>query len=214
MSDKQLRINADKTKMTSEEEFQIYMLFKEGKSVLEVQERVLRPDGDKWSESKLKKLRAKFNKGDIPSIGADEAQGAMQTLMGIDLGADLKDFDAESSMTRSFKMATRLMEKALEDAENGYDIVGENVKKIPMKTIMECVEKAGRYWTNYQKTKKESSGGTVGSIDYKEMAALFVSFNEDTGKFQYDSGKHMEEVLNKAYNDEQAALEEEVEHDS
>lgn len=209
MSKKQLRVNEDKTKMTPEEEFKIYLLYKEGKSLEEIQQKVLRPDGDTWSMSKLAKLRAKFNKGQIPALDADKAEGAVTEMYGIDLGADLKDFDAERSMSRSFKMATRLMEKALEDAEQGYDIVGENVKKIPMKTIMECVEKAGRYWTNYQKTKKESSGGTVGTIDYKEMAKLYTSFNEDTGKFEYDSQAHMEAVITKAYTEQ-----EEEAHDS
>lgn len=190
----------DNTPMTKEEEFEIYRLVKDKVSIEEIQEKVRRHDGSKWSKSKLQKLRAKINTKDyVPSI---DGEYAYNNLMGVDLGEDLKDFDAEKSMSRSFKMATRLLEKALEDAEQGYEIEDEMRRRVPIKTIIECVEKAGRYWTNYQKTKKESGKTGNLTINYKEMAQLYVNFNEETGKFEYDAEGHMKEVLNTAYKEQ------------
>jgi hypothetical protein len=114
--------------------------------------------------------------------------------MGISLGADLKDFDAEKSMTRSFKMATRLLENALKDAENGYEIEDEMRRRIPIKTIMECIEKAGRYWTTYTKAKKDSGGkGGAAVIDYKEMAKIYMGAKEEG--VPYDAKGHMKAVI-------------------
>lgn len=189
----------DNTPMTKEQEFEIFRLVKDKVSIEEIQKKVRRHDGSEWSTSKLQKLRAKINKGYIPSI---DGEYAYNNLMGVDLGEDLKDFDAEKSMSRSFKMATRLLEKALEDAEQGYEIVDEMSRKVPIKTIIECVEKAGRYWSNYQKTKKESGKSGDANIDYKQMAQLYVSFNKETGKFDYDAAEHMKQTLETAYKDE------------
>jgi len=196
---KESKTSIDNTPMTKEEEFEIYRLLKDKVSIEEVQQKVRRHDGSEWSKSKLTKLRAKINKGYIPSV---DGEYAYNNLMGVDLGEDLKDFDAEKSMSRSFKMATRLLEKALEDAEQGYEIEDEMRRKVPIKTIIECVEKAGRYWTNYQKTKKESGKSGTMTIDYKEMAKLYTTFNKETGEFEYDAAGHMKEVLNTAYKDE------------
>jgi len=189
----------DNTPMTKEQEFEIFRLVKDKVSIEEIQKKVRRHDDSEWSTSKLQKLRAKINKGYIPSV---DGEYAYNNLMGVDLGEDLKDFDAEKSMSRSFKMATRLLEKALEDAEQGYEIVDEMSRKVPIKTIIECVEKAGRYWTNYQKTKKETGKSGDMTIDYKEMAQLYVNFDEETGKFNYDSAEHMKQTLETAYKDE------------
>lgn len=185
----------DKTaRMTPEEEFRIYMLYKEGASNQDIIDKTARPDGSKWSTSKIIKLRGKFNKGHVPELSAEKAEGVVNTLMGIALGADLKDFDAEKSMSRSFKMATRLLENALKDAERGYEIEDEMRRRIPIKTIMECIEKAGRYWTTYTKAKKESTnkGGSV-QIDYKEMAKVFMGAKQEG--IPYDAKGHMKAVL-------------------
>jgi hypothetical protein len=180
--------------MTPEEEFKIYLLYKEGAKNEEIIEKTVRADGSKWSNSKITKLRTKFNKGHIPSLSADKAERAMDSIMGIGLGADLKDFDAEKSMSRSFKMATRMLEQALKDAEAGYEIEDEMRRRIPIKTIMECIEKAGRYWTTYQKTRKESgSGGKAVQIDYQEMAKIYMGAKAEN--IPYDAKSHMKAVL-------------------
>lgn len=188
------KLNDESARMTPEEEFRIYLLYKEGKKNEEIIEKVTREDGSKWSTSKIIKLRTKFNKGHIPELSADKAEKVVDTLMGIGLGADLKEFDAEKSMSRSFKMATRLLENALKDAEKGYEIEDEMRRRIPIKTIMECIEKAGRYWTTYTKAKKESTskGGSV-QIDYKEMAKIYMGAKQEG--IPYDAKNHMKAVL-------------------
>jgi hypothetical protein len=181
-------------RMTPEEEFKLYMIHKEGATVKVMIERTPKADGTFWSESKVSKLKAKFNKGYIPALSADKVEKAMDTLMGIGLASDLNDFDAEKSMSRSFKMATRLLEQSLKDAEQGYEIVDEQQRVIPIKTIMECIEKAGRYWTTFQKTKKDSGPGSAVQIDYREMAKIYLEAKAEGVK--YDAKGHMKAVLN------------------
>lgn len=188
------KLNDKNARMTPEEEFRIYMLYKEGATNQEIIDKTVRPDGSKWSTSKMIKLRGKFNKGHVPELSAEKAEGVVNTLMGIALGADLKDFDAEKSMSRSFKMATRLLENALKDAEKGYEIEDEMRRRIPIKTIMECIEKAGRYWTTYTKAKKDSGQkGSGAQIDYKEMAKIYMGAKEEG--IPYDAKGHMKAVL-------------------
>lgn len=188
------KLNDEAARMTPEEEFKIYLLYKEGKKNEEIIEKAVRDDGSKWSMSKIIKLRTKFNKGHIPQLSADKAENVVNTLMGIGLTADLKDFDAEKSMSRSFKMATRLLENALKDAEKGYEIEDEMRRRIPIKTIMECIEKAGRYWTTYTKAKKDSGQkGGAAQIDYKEMAKIYMGAKQEG--IPYDAKNHMKAVI-------------------
>lgn len=186
-------LNNEMARMTPEEEFRAYLLYKEGRTNKEIIEKMPRPDGSQWSESKITKLRTKFNKGYVPELSADKAEKVVNTIMGISLEADLKDFDAEKSMSRSFKMATRLLENALRDAENGYEIEDEQRRRVPIKTIMECIEKAGRYWTAYSKSKKDSGPRGLVQIDYKEMAKIYMSAKKEG--VEYDSKSHMKAVL-------------------
>ena len=186
-------LHNEAARMTPDEEFRAYLLYKEGRSNKEIIEKMPRSDGTQWSESKITKLRTKFNKGYVPELSADKAEKVVNQIMGISLEADLKDFDAEKSMSRSFKMATRLLENALRDAENGYEIEDEQRRRVPIKTIMECIEKAGRYWTAYSKTKKESGARGSVQIDYREMAKIYKEAKEEGVK--YDAKGHMKAVL-------------------
>lgn len=178
--------------MTVEEEFEIYLLYKQGKALEEIQEKQLKDDGTQWSIHTLNKLRAKFNKGYVPTVGGDFVYG-----LGVMMEDDIENFDAERSMSRSFKMATRLLEKALEDAQKGYEIIDESKRQIPIKTIMECIEKAGRFWSLQRKTQKEAgrSGGPV-TIDYERMAKLYVKYKKQDD-VEYDAGEHMKAVIAK-----------------
>lgn len=188
---KKKRVNADGVVMTPKDELEVYLLYKQGRTFEEIQERVLKPDGSDWSLSKIRKLVYKFKKGYSPTVSGDQAYNK---LMGIDLEADLKDFDAEKSMTRSFKIATRLLEKALEDAEAGYVIVDESKRQIPLKTIMETVEKAGRFWSLQRKTEKEhGKTNKVMTIDYREMAKIYMEAKEDGIK--YNAKAHMKDII-------------------
>lgn len=194
---KQMRVNEDKIRMSPDDELAIYLLFKQGQTAKVIQEKVLRPDGSQWSESKLKKLLTKFRKGHAPSTSGEQSEKAFNTLMGISLESDLKDFDAQKSMSRSFKMAMRLMEKALEDAQNGYEIVDEQARRIPIKTLMECIEKAGRYWSLELKTRKDSGGSGNFKIDYKEMAKIFMGAKAEGTP--YNAKGHMKAVIDAAH---------------
>jgi hypothetical protein len=194
---KQMRVNEDKIRMTPEDELAIYLLFKQGQTAKIIQEKVLRPDGTQWSESKIKKLLTRFRSGKAPSTDGDQSEKAFNTLMGISLESDLKDFDAQKSMSRSFKMATRLMEKALEDAQNGYVIVDEQARRIPIKTLMECIEKAGRYWSLELKTRKEGGANGTFKIDYKEMAKIFMGAKAEG--IPYNAKGHMKAVIDAAH---------------
>lgn len=190
---KQMRVNQDGIKMTADQELAIYLLFKQNKTVEEVKQKVLRPDGSPWSDTKLRGLFAKFRKNKAPTATGDQAEKAYSTLMGIDLESDLKDFDAERSMSRSFKMAARLLEKALEDAEKGYEIEDEQRRQIPIKTIMECIEKAGRFWSLSKKTQKDSGRTGNFKIDYREMAKIYVEKKQEG--VAYDAKGHMKAIL-------------------
>lgn len=184
------------------DELNIYLLYKQGKSLEEIQEKARNIFGEKWSMHTLTKMRSKFKKGYVPKADADTMMN-----LGVVLGDDLSKFDAEKSMSRSFKMATRLLEKALEDAQKGYEIIDESNRKIPIKTIMECIEKAGRYWALQRKTQKEAgrSGGPV-SVDYEKMAELYIKYKNDP-KVEYDAQAHMKAVIEQINSDTKASQE-------
>lgn len=194
---KQMRVNEDKIRMTPDDELAVYLLFKQGQPFKVIKEKILRPDGTQWSDSKIKKLISNFKKGKAPSTSGEQSEKAFDKLMGISLESDLKDFDAQKSMSRSFKMATRLMEKALEDAQNGYEIVDEQARRIPIKTLMECIEKAGRYWSLELKTRKEGGGNGTFKIDYKEMAKIFMGAKAEG--IPYNAKGHMKAVIDAAH---------------
>lgn len=185
-------------RMTPEEEFKIYLLHKEGKTNREIIEQCVREDGSKWSKSKIDKLCGRFNKNYIPSLSADKVEKTMDSLMGMGINFDesLKDFDAEKSMSRSFKMATRMLEQALKDAQAGYVIEDEMRRQVPIKIIMECIEKAGKFWTTYQKTRKESAQTGNMKIDYKEMAQIYMGAKQEN--IAYDAKGHMKAVIEEA----------------
>lgn len=199
-------INEDGIRMMPEDEFKVYLLYKEGRTNQEIIEQTSRPDGKKWSYPKIQRLVKKMKDGYIPKVDADKAEKAIDAIMGIGLAGELKDFDAEKSMSRSFKMATRMLEQALKDAEEGYEIEDEMRRKVPIKTIMDCIEKAGKYWTSYQKTKKDSGPAGQVQIDYKEMAKLYMGAKKDG--IEYDSKGHMKAVLEEVTKQNQSSDEE------
>lgn len=206
MTKKAPLINSDGIRMMPEDEFKIYLLFKEGKTNQEIIEQTSRPDGKKWSYPKIQRIVKKMKDGYIPTVDADKAEKAIDTIMGIGLAADLKDFDAEKSMSRSFKMATRMLEQALKDAEQGYEIEDEMRRRVPIKTIMDCIEKAGKYWTSYQKTKKDAGAAGQVQIDYREMAKIYMEAKNDGIK--YAAKEHMKAVLEEATRQNESSEEE------
>lgn len=139
----------------------------------------------------IKKMRA--DDYELPELDLEEELAIEAELM-----------THEQLIKASFEKAVKMMYNTIAKAEDGYIIEDERKVRIPIKTIMECIEKAGRH----AKTMSEAAALATKSltpetIDYQEMAKLFVSFNEETGKFEYDESGHMRSVLDKAYSKEE-----------
>ena len=110
-------------------------------------------------------------------------------------GGDLDEFSSQDAIQVSVKASIRLLQQALKDAEANYVIVDERMRRIPLKTIMECIEKSVRSYTQLE-LKTKSSSKNIG-VDYKEMAKLYTDASR-TGKY-YDSEQHMKDLLNLAH---------------
>ena len=105
---------------------------------------------------------------------------------------DLKNFSIQDAVAVSLKASVRLLEQALTDAEKGYEIVDERRRRVPLKTLMDCIEKAVKALVQME-NKKKSNNNSI-NIDYKEMAKLYVDAKKD--KQHYDSEQHMKDLLN------------------
>lgn len=135
--------------------------------------------------------KKKFDEGFVPEH--PEAEDSSEFF-----SDNLEDFDTAKALDNSFKRAIRLLHKATEDAERGYVIVEDDTKRrVPIKTLMDCIEKAGKYATTMANAIDRKI--MTESINYEEMARLYVKFNKQTGEFEYNEKEHMKEVLNTAY---------------
>lgn len=106
----------------------------------------------------------------------------------------------EEKMEKAFELAIDMLYVTANKRKEEWIIEDERRVQIPLKTIMDCIEKAGKHAKTMSEAAKAAKQGiTPETIDYQEMAKLYVSFNEETGKFDYDAKKHMQEVLDKAY---------------
>ena len=163
--------------MTPKDELEVKILIDAGHTLKNVAERT------GWSYSKISKLNTKFKQGHVPDL-----EGEVRGDLDLSSGERMKD---------TYDTAIKLLHRSVKDIENGYEIEDENRRRVPIKTIMECIEKAGRYATTMAKAAESSGSQGQQNVDYKNMAKLYVSFNENTGKFEYDSHEHMKDLLDK-----------------
>lgn len=111
-------------------------------------------------------------------------------------GGDLDEFSAQESIRLSLKASIRLLQQAVKDMENNYIIVDERMRKIPLKTLMDCIEKAVKAFTQMDSKKNNTNVGDF-KINYVEMAKLYMDAKRD--KKYYDSAQHMKDLLNLAH---------------
>lgn len=178
--------------ITKAQEFKIWDMLQDGKSQRNISEEL---DISLTTVNKYaKKMR---QKGYEPPTGIDEE----------DLEELRKELDdsmtREEKMEKAFDLAIDMLYVAVNKGKEGWVIEDERRVRIPIKSVMDCIEKAGKHAKTMSEAAKAARAGiTPETIDYQEMAKLYVSFNKETGKFEYDAKKHMEEVLNKAYRKE------------
>lgn len=117
-----------------------------------------------------------------------------------DLMIEVDDISKEQKMEKAFEDAIDILYSAVKAAKKGTTVIDERGMVVPIKTIMDCIEKAGKHAkTMADAAKAARQGLTPETIDYQEMAKLYKTFNKETGEFEYDAKSHMESVLNKAY---------------
>jgi hypothetical protein len=108
----------------------------------------------------------------------------------------LEDFSSSEAVQKSLKRSIRLLEQSLNDAENSYVIVDERMRKVPIKTLMDCIEKAVKAHSMLEAKNKNTRIGDF-AIDYVQMASLYK--NAKKNKEHYDSEQHMKDLLNLAH---------------
>ena len=125
---------------------------------------------------------------------------SLEELEALDAINEYNGLSREQKMEKAFDGAINMLYEAVTKAQEGWIIEDERRVRIPIKTLMDCIEKAGKHAkTMAEAAKLAASHLSTETIDYKKMAKLFITFNEKTGKFAYNSKEHMEKVLNKAY---------------
>jgi predicted transcriptional regulator len=168
------------TKLTSEEKLKILRLRKEGKTAPYIAKELGR------SEIAIRRIFA-ANKKLLKN--ADE-------MTSEDLfGDDLDDFSSIEAVQKSLKRSIRLLEQVLNDAEQNYVIVDERMRRVPLRTLMDCIEKAVKAQTQLDAKGKKSTSDI--QVDYKKMAKLYKDSKKD--KEYYDSNQHMRDLLNLAH---------------
>ena len=159
---------------TVEEELDILELIKQGTPLRDISTKLSR------SYTSIKTLSKKFKDGYMPG-----EEPILEVV-------DSEIFSTEESLFKSYRNAVILMERALEDAKAGYEIVGENLRRIPLKTLIDSLEKAGSFYVK-MKSKATTVSGTF-RVDYKEMANLYKKNRKD--EEYYNSERHMKDLLN------------------
>jgi len=113
-----------------------------------------------------------------------------------DLFSDnLDDFSSIEAVQKSLKRSIRLLEQVLSDAEQNYIIVDERMRRVPLRTLMDCIEKAVKAQTQLDTKGKKSVGDL--QVNYKEMANLYKDAKKKDE--YYDSNRHIKDLLNLAH---------------
>ncbi len=114
-----------------------------------------------------------------------------------------ENMSRDQKMEKAFDLAIDMLYLAVNKGKEGWIIEDERKVRIPIKTVMDCIEKAGKHAKTMSEAAKAAKAGlSPKTIDYKKMAEMYISFNKETGKFDYDAKKHMQEVLNTAHSKE------------
>ncbi len=177
------------SKLSKEKEYKLWQFMQEGKPQRQIAQ--LLDIGVTTVYRYVQRMKADDYKP--PEVSEEELEKLHNEIVG-------NSMDHEEKMELAFQGAIDMLYIAVEKGKKDWIIENEQKVRIPLNRIMDAIDKAGKHAKTMAEARKAAQKGiTPETIDYQEMAKLYVSFNPDTGKFEYDSKKHMQDVLDKAY---------------
>lgn len=107
-----------------------------------------------------------------------------------------EDFEVEEALSNTFAKSVRLLESLVDEAIEGETLVDEEGRRVPIKTLMDCLDKARTYQATLLKSRATNTSGVDKEAMmelWKSSATLFLKCRKEG--IDYDEKAHLQHVL-------------------